>query len=120
MTEDRRPLYEAIQTFVKSPETEPLFDVYTRLFSEGVWSHIKHDGSHYYLEVHTPLIFVWIEQRPSYCDRGRWLVGATSKDDTRLCIDLADGFPRYYFGAEALCSELVAWLKARKQFEMKP
>ena len=51
-----------------------------------------------------------------YCDRGRWLLNADSKDPTKITLDWADGFPRYYFEDECLLREMKAWLFARGQF----
>lgn len=57
-------------------------------------------------------IRIWIKARPWYCDRGRWQLNAES-DDYRLCIDGADGFPRYYFDPECMVKEAAAWMDVR-------
>lgn len=58
-----------------------------------------------------------IERRPHYCDRGRYVVKVSSNDPRALFIDEADCFHRYYFGFEAMISEINAWMEARGQFE---
>lgn len=73
----------------------------------------------YYFELQTPLIYLTIEKRHPGCDRGRWSVLATTRDKSRMTIDDQDMFPRYYFGDQALVSELIAWLQARKQWPAK-
>jgi len=52
---------------------------------------------------------LWIETRPVYCDRGRYL----AKTDAPL--DAQEGFPRYYFDLEIAKRELQAWIDARKE-----
>lgn len=66
-----------------------------------------------WLEINTPKVAITIQRRPHYCDRGRWLVQVSSHDDRRLCIDWADGFPRYYFHTEVVMAEVFAWMNAR-------
>lgn len=71
-----------------------------------------------FLEFETENIFCWITIRPSYCDRGKYLWNAQSKDITILEIDSADLFPRYFFNIEALGMEIESWLRARGQTEI--
>lgn len=61
-----------------------------------------------------PGVDLSIEERPSYCDRGRYIVKAHPKG-TDLHVDWADGFPRYYFSRTRMVEELDAWLRARGQ-----
>ena len=76
------------------------------LDAEGCW---RIDGRH---------CWVWMQARPYYCDRGRWLAhverrpGATSED---LHMDGADGWPRYYFDLERAKLEVEAWLRKRRE-----
>jgi hypothetical protein len=67
----------------------------------------------YFFDVDCDKARIWVEARPPYCNRGRYLVNAQSEDPAAIEIDWADGFPRYYFGAEACASELLAWMAAR-------
>ena len=87
--------------------------LYARLLKAGLKPGLYGAEGRYYIELDSANIEVTIERRPAYCDRGRWLVQAVSQAPAALSIDFADGFPRYYFGDEALVSELLAWLKAR-------
>ena len=57
-------------------------------------------------------VYITVESRPAYCDRGRWIVKASS-NSPMLVIDYADAFPRYYFDRECLEIEMTAWLSAR-------
>jgi hypothetical protein len=66
----------------------------------------------YFFYVECEQAKIWVEARPGYCNRGRFLVNAETIDPAVLSIDWADGFPRYYFGVEACVSELLAWMKA--------
>lgn len=65
------------------------------------------------IEIHKAPFFLWIDSRPAYCDRGRWLVHARSVDVTLAVVDDADMFPRYYFNDDALAKEVRAWLDVR-------
>lgn len=58
---------------------------------------------------------VCIEPRPSYCDRGRFIVKVfpRSGSDLELSLDSQDAFPRYYFGVVACASEVKAWIEVR-------
>lgn len=52
---------------------------------------------------------VWIEPRPSYCDRGRYHANYQGS----FYIDHGDGFPRYYMDLEVAKQEMKAWLLHR-------
>lgn len=67
-----------------------------------------------YIEVVTDGARVSIENRPVYCDRGRFIVKVRPQGAFALEFDAQDGFPRYYFGVEECASEIHAWLEARK------
>lgn len=54
--------------------------------------------------------FLALENRPSYCDRGKYSVKV---DVHNLNIDGADMFPRYYFHWDCLVKEVKAWMEAR-------
>lgn len=56
-----------------------------------------------------------IEARPSYCNRGAYKVLAESKDPSKLIVDFADAFPRYYFFPMACALEMAEWLRQRRQ-----
>jgi hypothetical protein len=58
---------------------------------------------------------ITIEPRPLYCDRGHWIAKLHPRGDFASDIDGSDGWPRYYFGWEAMTSEIAAWLDARGQ-----
>lgn len=60
---------------------------------------------------------ITVEPRPLYCDRGHWIAKLHPRDELALEIDDADGWPRYYFGWQALTSEIAAWLEARSQLK---
>lgn len=66
-----------------------------------------------YLQGEFPPLTVTVEMRPVYCDRGRYVVKAWSGDPTALTVDMADGFPRYYFHPDCAAREIHEWLKAR-------
>lgn len=50
----------------------------------------------------------WLTNRPSYCDRGHFMVDCNLPD-----IDRADSFPRYYMSRDVAIAETEAWLKWR-------
>lgn len=52
-----------------------------------------------------------IEARPSYCDRGRYIVKCSAP------LDNQEGWPRYYFALAVAKSEAEAWLNARKEVQ---
>jgi len=56
---------------------------------------------------------IWITQRPSYCDRGRWIVGVDG-----LCCESPDeqeGFSRYFFDIQVAKDEMREWVKMRQE-----
>lgn len=60
---------------------------------------------------------VYIDPRPSYCDRGRFVSYVITRHGAPCgsCdVDHADGFPRYYFDLERAKAEMEAWMTARK------
>lgn len=58
-------------------------------------------------------VFIWIEPRPSYCDRGHWKANV----DGIASIDGADAFPRYYMDLERAKLEMSEWLDWRLKCE---
>jgi len=51
-----------------------------------------------------------IQRRPSYCDRGDWMIYVDGHND----IDSSDGFPRYFFGTEEdVKRQMETWLQRR-------
>lgn len=50
----------------------------------------------------------WIVPRPSYCDRGHWLMHCDLPG-----LDGSDGFPRYYMNKETAIKETEAFLRWR-------
>jgi len=59
--------------------------------------------------------WVWMQARPAYCDRGRWLAHVEVAHPRLLDVDAADRWPRYYFDLERAKAEVEAWLRVRKQ-----
>lgn len=55
-----------------------------------------------------------IDRRPTYCDRGDWLIFVESEGESRL--DFADGFPRFFFGTlEEVKKQMETWVSRRKE-----
>jgi hypothetical protein len=63
------------------------------------------------LEINAKSVFIWIDKRPPYCDRGRYLLHVENMPDKLPVVDGADLFPRYYFKMSNLFDELNEWLK---------
>lgn len=59
-------------------------------------------------------LLVWIEPRPDYCDRGRYI----AKTDAPL--DAQEGWPRYYFSLRRAKKEIQAWLDVRVEARHGP
>ena len=55
-------------------------------------------------------IIAWLQQRPAYCDRGRYHAGF----EVAFWRSDADRGVRYYFDLECAKSEVVAYLQAKK------
>lgn len=60
---------------------------------------------------------LFIAPRPAYCDRGTYMVNVKSFNQIKMMIDGADFFPHYFFGFEAMISEIEAWLRKRGQWK---
>jgi hypothetical protein len=78
-----------------------------------VWEIDKY-GSHVVRGKHC---WIWINERPQYCDRGNWLAHLEVNPDYawKVSIDHSDGWPRYYFDLERAKLEVEAWLTKRQQ-----
>lgn len=78
---------------------------------EGGWhavvpiiTHENQPDAHY--EIH-------IQRRPSYCDRGDWLIYMDGRND----IDASDGFPRYFIGDDdEVKVQMELWLLRREAY----
>jgi hypothetical protein len=57
---------------------------------------------------------IWLTPRPSYCDRGDWIIYVDCHNGD---LDGADGFPRYFFGdVEEVKVQMETWLSRRKAY----
>lgn len=55
----------------------------------------------------------WLEERPAYCNRGRWkAIAEYARDPRTEPISDCDWWPRYYFNLDYAKSELLQWLSA--------
>ncbi len=68
----------------------------------------------YVLDCAFPPCHVWIQPRPPYCDRGRWIANIDPKGVFGLNIDAADHWPRYYFDLRVAMTEVEAFLEAKR------
>ncbi len=75
--------------------------------------HMKLSGLHY-IDIQLDKGLVSIENRQSYCDRGRFIVKVFSDCVKTFYVDHQDAFPRYYFSFDNLLSEIYQWFEARK------
>jgi len=71
-----------------------------------------------YMELRGKDCLVVLEERPGYCDRGRFLAKVFPDLGTELARDLdhQDGWPRYYFLRDCAYREIEAWLRRRDQW----
>lgn len=76
----------------------------------------KHLAEVGYYDIRAKDCILFIAPRPHYCDRGSYLVNFKSFNYAKMTIDGADFFPHYFFGYDAMMSELTAWLKKRQQW----
>jgi hypothetical protein len=57
---------------------------------------------------------IHLTPRPSYCDRGDWLIHVEGHNSD---LDGADGFPRYFFGSGVECKvQMERWLERRAAY----
>jgi hypothetical protein len=61
-----------------------------------------------------PQVRIYLERRNFYCDRGRFGFWAESTEPEKVCIDYADGFPRYFFSLQRAFDEMNDWVEFRK------
>ena len=66
-----------------------------------------------------PTVIIYLERRPFYCDRGRYGFWAESKDNKKVDIDYADGFPRYFFSLQRAFDEMYDWVQFRNLLNLK-
>lgn len=89
---------------------------------EELKDHMKKSIFHY-IDIKLDKGLVSIENRPHYCDRGRFSVKVFPGCDITFDVDEQDRFPRYYFSFDNLLSEMCYWFEARKvniiEIEMK-
>lgn len=97
---------------IPPPNLARIYALALQIESQGLPTRLDAYGT---LFIELEPIKIWIMRRPDYCDRGRWLVHAESTDPALLCIDSADGFPRYYFFDECLIQELTEWIRIRQK-----
>jgi len=84
-----------------------------KIDTEDIWKQFEERG---WAEVRRRYCYLTIEKRPQYCDRGRYIVKCTvTGKPHEMKVDGADMFPHYYFGFEAMISELEHWFEARGQ-----
>lgn len=57
---------------------------------------------------------IWLEKRPGWCDRGRWLAQLDAWGRLGSTLDWADGWPRYYMHLAIAKSECLEWLQRRE------
>jgi len=88
-------------------------DFYIELFQ-----HLKKVLTNYAIII-TKNLTIFIDNRPGYCDRGRYKVLCESNSQPLCSIDYGDAFPRYYFEASCLSMEMIAFIKAKKQNFMR-
>lgn len=65
------------------------------------------------LNLHIGKAHVWIQKRPTYCDRGHYCANVNGIPS----IDGADSFPRYFMDLERAKDEMSEWLQWRLQSE---
>lgn len=84
-----------------------------KLNKDIVLSEMTHKG---YASIPLKNGLITIEPRPSYCDRGRFIVKIfPDMDQQELFIDGQDMFPRYYFNDDCMIKELELFIEKRKQ-----
>jgi hypothetical protein len=57
---------------------------------------------------------IYLVRRPSYCDRGDWLIQVSH---VNADLDEQDGFPRYFFGSvDEAKAQMETWLLRREAY----
>jgi len=86
-------------------------------FELGEWAELTSWGypGHFLILGHE--CSIWLEKRPSYCDRGRYIAKLDASGILARGMDYADGWRpgRYYFNLDRAKAEVEAWLHARDQ-----
>jgi hypothetical protein len=80
----------------------------------GLTPAISEDGTYAVIDI--PNALITISPRPFYCDRGRyqfWIDGKINQ--TKIDIDWADGFPRYFFSLQRAIDEIHEWIEFNKK-----
>jgi hypothetical protein len=57
---------------------------------------------------------IWMQPRPGWCDRGRWLATIDAWGRLGATLDGADGWPRYYMKTARAKDECLEWLRTRE------
>lgn len=68
-----------------------------------------------YQEIEGKNCTITLEERPAWCDRGRFIAKVFQKDRVIPCFDDQDGFPRYYFFESHAKLELEQFLRFRDE-----
>lgn len=82
--------------------------------AQWVWSEHEHTWT-----IRGAQCWIWMQRRPSHCDRGNWLAHIEllpAPPPHPVLIDSADMWPRYYFDLDRAKLECEAWLKKRQQW----
>lgn len=79
------------------------------------WAYIDQDRTWH---IFGKSCWIWMDQRPHYCDRGNWLarLECTDREFARE-IDWQDGWPRYYMDLDRAKLEIEDWMKKRGQWK---
>lgn len=86
------------------------------LLSETMRTSVWFQDEHGCWCIYGRYVHIWMQARPPYCDRGRWLAHAESADPRKCYIDVADLWPRYYFDFDRAKAEVEAWMRIRKEW----
>lgn len=60
----------------------------------------------------------WIDKRPAYCDRGRYLWHCAWKEQSTDAGEVP-GFPRYFYNPNNMISEMITWMRVHQQVPIK-
>lgn len=74
--------------------------------TDALWTYDKDDRC---WSLRFSYAWVSLQQRPHYCDRGRWVAVVSGVGN----IDNADAFPRYFMDLERAKAEMGEWLAWR-------
>jgi hypothetical protein len=65
-------------------------------------------------EIRGDQLIVYLEPRPTYCDRGHWKALADTLPGSKVELDAQDGWPRYYMDRDRAIAELTDWIEDRE------